>query len=66
MTPTEKLKRDIETLRGSISLDGMVFEILGLTPDERAGILEHMGWCLSELQELKSKLNEQENNADRT
>ena len=66
MTPTEKFKKDIETLRESISLDGMVFEILGLTPDERAGILEHMGWCLSELQELKSKLNEQEHNADRT
>ena len=66
MTPTEKLKRDIETLRESIKLDGIVFEILGLTPDERAGILEHMGSCLSELQELKSKLKEQENNTART
>jgi len=66
MTPTEKLKRDIETLRGSITLDGMVFDILGLTPEERAGILDHIGWCLSELEELKSKLNEQEKNSDRT
>ena len=66
MTPTEKLKRDIETLRESIKLDGIVFEILGLTPDERAGILEHMGECLSELQELKSKLKEQENNPIRS
>jgi len=66
MTPTEKLKRDIETLRESIKLDGIVFEILGLTQEERAGILEHMGGCLSELQELKSQLKEQENNADLT
>jgi hypothetical protein len=66
MTPTEKLKRDIETLRESIKVDGIVFEILGLTPEDRAGILEHMAGCLSELRELDSKLKEQENNADLT
>ena len=66
MTPTEKLKRDIETLRESIKLDGIVFEIIGLTPEERAGIVEHIGQCLSELQELTSKLKEQENNTART
>jgi hypothetical protein len=66
MTPTEKFKKDIETLRESIKLDGIVFEIIGLTPEERAGILEHIGQCLSELQELTSKLKEQENNTART
>ncbi len=65
MTPTEKLKSDIETLRESVKLDGIVFEILGLTAEERAGILEHMGECLSELQELTSKLKEQESGAAR-
>jgi len=64
MTPTEKFKRDIETLRESIKVDGIVFEIIGLTPEERSGIVEHMGQCLSELQELTSKLKEQESNAD--
>jgi hypothetical protein len=66
MTPTEKLKRDIETLRDSIKVDGIVFEILGLTPEDRAGVVEHMGQCLSELQELTSKLKEQENSASPT
>ena len=66
MTPTEKLKTDIATLRESIKMDGIVFEIIGLTPEERAGIVEHLGWCLSELQELKSKLREQENSSDPT
>ncbi|MFY9655863.1 MAG: hypothetical protein WAK01_04630 [Methylocystis sp.] len=66
MTPTEKLKSDIETLRESIKVDGIVFEILGLTPDDRAGILEHMGECLSEIQELKSQLRDKEAIAERT
>jgi len=66
MTPTEKLKTDIERLRESIKVDGIVFEILGLTAEDRAGVVEHMGQCLSELEELKSRLKQEENNADLT
>jgi len=59
MTLAEKLIRDIETLRESIKLDGIDFASLSLTPEERAGIIKHMEWCMIELEQLNAKLSAQ-------
>ena len=52
MTDQQKRLRDIDTLRESIRLNYADLDKMVLTPDERAGIRQHIGWCIKELTEL--------------
>ncbi|MBR1121384.1 zf-HC2 domain-containing protein [Bradyrhizobium lablabi] len=55
MTETEKLLRDIETLRTSMQLDWI--DLAGrLSPEERAGIREHLETCHADLKGLLKRL----------
>jgi len=51
MTPLEKLKRDLETLRDSLTLDAE--ELKRASPADRKAILEHMKWCADEMATLR-------------
>jgi hypothetical protein len=50
MTRLEKLNRDLETLRDSLSLDAE--ELQKASPDQRRAIREHMEWCVDEMTKL--------------
>lgn len=55
MTERTRLERDIATLRESVRIDG--HDIGNATSAaERKGILQHIGWCIQELQDLKARL----------
>jgi hypothetical protein len=55
MTETEMLLRDIETLRTSMRLDW--HELASrLSPEEKAGIREHLEACAVDLKELLRRL----------
>jgi hypothetical protein len=55
MTETEMLLRDIETLRTSMRLDW--HELANrLSPEERAGIREHLEACQADLKVLLERL----------
>lgn len=51
MTPLEKLKRDLETLRDLLTLDAE--ELKRASPADRKAILEHMKWCADEMATLR-------------
>lgn len=57
MTEAEKLRRDIDALRESIRLDWADLAHLGLSPEERAGIHEHVNMCIQDLNALLAQLN---------
>jgi hypothetical protein len=56
MTPTEKLLRDIETLRASVRTDWADLGTKSLSKEERAGIRQHIEICNAELKGLLEKL----------
>ena len=54
MTDLEKLQRDIDTLKESIELNRV--NLHQRSREELLQILQHTGWCISELEELKREL----------
>lgn len=56
MTNEEKLERDIGTLRESLALSGLDFR--NATNEQKAGLLQHVRWCMTELSELEQRLRE--------
>jgi len=55
MTPRERIKRDIESLKESAKF--LTDELWRAeTDEERAGIREHMVWCATELASLAEQL----------
>lgn len=57
MKETEKLLRDINTLRESIKLDWKDLSTLQLTEKERSEIKQHIEWCQNELKDLFARLS---------
>jgi hypothetical protein len=57
MTDQQKRLRDIDTLRESIRLNYADLNKMVLTGVERAGIRQHIGWCIKDLTELLTRLD---------
>jgi hypothetical protein len=55
LTEAEKLKRDIEGLKESVKLAGPEF-LNASSANERKAILDHLGWCRTEIIKLESEL----------
>src|SRR6266436_855862 len=55
VTEQEMLKRDIQTLRESLSLDYRDLALLKLTKEQVEGIREHIRLCLEDLKNLQGK-----------
>jgi type VI protein secretion system component VasK len=58
MKISEKIRRDIDTLVESMRLDWQDLSKGDLSAQERAGIREHLDWCIKELSELRARLDE--------
>jgi hypothetical protein len=56
MDRVERIKRDIDTLRESIKIDNDEIRSLHLTGERLQGALQHIGWCMTELDQLKKTL----------
>jgi hypothetical protein len=56
LTETEKLLRDIETLRTSIRTDWADLATKSLSKEDRAGVREHLEICSAELKNLLEQL----------
>jgi hypothetical protein len=56
MNELEKLKRDMDTLRESLKLSSNTLH--QRSPNELKGVLEHANWCLTELQDLQTRLRQ--------
>jgi ABC-type iron transport system FetAB permease component len=59
MTRLEKLNRDLETLRDSLSLDAE--ELKSASPEQRTAIRQHMRWCVDEMTKLMGVFRTREN-----
>ncbi len=57
MTEADRILRDIDTLRRSVSIDWEDLTGLTLTPEQRLGILRHVGFCIDELKDLYARLH---------
>ena len=55
MTDHEKLKRDIETLRESIRMEWQEVEGKDLSESDRLTLMDHIQWCVNELELLHRK-----------
>lgn len=61
MNAIERAIHDIVTLLESIKLDNEDIRNLNLTGSALQGVLEHIGWCMTELDSLKKRLDDEEN-----
>lgn len=57
MTEAEKILRDIDKLRESVSFDWADLALHTLTPEQRLGLLRHVGLCIDELKDLYARLH---------
>jgi hypothetical protein len=66
LTKEEKLRRDIEGLRDSVRVAARYqLSDLNLSTAERRTILNHITWCITECQRLRSELAQiEEEDAD--
>lgn len=55
MNAREKFEADIETLRDSINYSCRAWEDIA-TPHERRAAIEHIDWCIRELEAMKARL----------
>jgi hypothetical protein len=56
LTEKQKLVRDIEGLKNSLSLDFIDLTNPSLTSSEKEGIRTHMDWIIKQLKDLQSRL----------
>jgi len=58
LTEAQKLVRDLDTLAASTREDWADLTTKRLSADDRARIMEHLDWCLTEMMRLKDRLTE--------
>ena len=56
MTEAEKILFDMETLRESVEANKADLSNLPMSPETRAGILHHTGWCIEAFHKLRAQL----------
>ena len=61
MNAIERVIQDIVTLLESIKSDNEDIRNLNLTGRDLQGVLEHIGWCMTELDSLRKRLDDEEN-----
>ena len=61
MNAIERVIQDIVTLLESIKSDNEDIRNLNLTGRDLQGVLEYIGWCMTELDSLRKRLDDEEN-----